>query len=110
LESIYKAQLLWNTKEYTSYTNNISLKIQEIYKAFNIKYNKWELLSDISNLKTKLGEWYYVPSSKLNNLTTLGNRITYIKNLWAWSNTDESSVDESWSNLMKQLPSNLILK
>ena len=108
LESMYKAQLKWNSKEYSYYKNNLNSKIDNIYRQFNIKNEKWDILSNIATLKAKLSEWYYVPSSKLNNLTIVWNRIAYIQNQWLWSITEDDMIDESWNKLMNSLPSNLM--
>ena len=108
LESIYKAQLLWDTKDYNFYTNNIYSKIQNLYKTFDIKLSKTSIVSDINTLKTSLAEVYHIPTSQLNNLSTLANWITYIQSQAAWTATDDAQADQAWTNLIKNLPSNLI--
>lgn len=108
LESMYKDQLLWDTKDYNFYLNNLYTKIQNIYKTFDIKLSKTSIVSDINTLKTSLAEAYHIPTSQLNNLSTLANWITYIQSQPAWTATDDAQADQAWTNLINNLPSNLI--
>lgn len=109
LESMYKDRISWNEKDYNFYKNNLSTKIQNLYKTFDIKSQKSDILSDINNLKSSLDKSYHIPTTQLNNLSTLANWITYIQSKSQWPITDESLVDSSWTNLINALPSNLIL-
>lgn len=109
LESLYKDWISGDEKDYNFYKNNLNTKIQNLYKAFDIKSPKSDLLSDIANLKSVLGSTYHIPSTQLDKLSTLANWITYIQNQKLWSITDENLVDESWTKLINNLPSNLIL-
>jgi hypothetical protein len=108
LESMYKDQLLWDTKDYNFYLNNLYTKIQNIYKTFDIKLSKTSIVSDINTLKTSLAEAYHIPTSQLNNLSTLASWITYIQSQPAWTMTDNWQADQAWTNLINNLPSNLI--
>lgn len=108
LESLYKDQLLWDTKDYNFYLNNLYTKIQNLYKTFDIKLSKTNIVSDIQALKVSLSESYHIPTSQLNNLNTLANWITYIQSQTAWTLTDNEQVDQAWTKLINNLPSNLI--
>ena len=108
LESLYKDQILWDTKDYNFYLNNLYTKIQNIYKAFDIKLSKTNIISDIQTLKTSLSESYHIPNSQLNNLNTLVNWITYIQSQPASTVADQEQADQAWTNLINNLPSNLI--
>lgn len=107
LESLYKDQILWDTKDYNFYLNNIYTKIQNLYKTFDIKLSKTNIVSDIQTLRTSLSEFYHIPTSQLNNLSTLANWITYIQSQPA-SVTDHEQADQARTNLINNLPSNLI--
>jgi hypothetical protein len=107
LESLYKDQILWDTKDYNFYLNNIYTKIQNLYKTFDIKLSKTNIVSDIQTLRTSLSESYHIPTSQLNNLSTLANWITYIQSQPA-SVTDHEQADQARTNLINNLPSNLI--
>ena len=108
LESLYKDQLLWDTKDYNFYINNLYTKIQNLYKTFDIKLSKTSIVSDIQTLKVSLSESYHIPTSQLNNLSTLANWITYIQSQTAWTVSDHEQADQAWTNLINNLPSNLI--
>lgn len=108
LESLYKAQVMWDTKEYSFYVNNLSTKIQTLAKSFDVKLSRDSLSSDISSLKVSLESNYHIPSTQLNNLVTLKNWITYIQWQVAWSASDNSQADQAWTSLVNALPSNLI--
>ncbi len=110
LEWLYKNQLLWNQREYNDYKQSIERKIQKLYKIFKLDYTEMSLYNSIKDIKEQLDKSYHIPSKYLSNLDTISNWINYIQSLENWSNTNMEEVDQLWSNLKTNTPSNLVLK
>lgn len=106
-ESMYKAWISGNTKDYEYYKNNLNSKIQSLSNTFDTKISKWDILTDTSELKKYIWDHYHIPNTQINKLTTISNWIKYIQSQNAWSNTDQTQVENSWNDLKNNLPSNL---
>lgn len=107
LESMYKDRISGNQNDYNSLKNNLNSKIQTLAKTFNLNISKWDISTNISEIKKTIWESYHIPSTQINKLTTLSNWISYIQSQTQWSITDPQKIESSWTNLINNLPSNL---
>ena len=107
LESMYKDRISGNQNDYNSLKNNLNSKIQTLAKTFNLNISKWDISTNISEIKKTIWESYHIPSTQINKLTTLSNWISYIQSQNQWSITDPDKIETSWTNLINNLPSNL---
>ncbi len=107
LESMYKDRISGNQNDYNSLKNNLNSKIQTLAKTFNLNISKWDISTNISEIKKTIWESYHIPSTQINKLTTLSNWISYIQSQNQWSITDPQKIESSWTNLINNLPSNL---
>lgn len=119
-ENMWKAKKMWNIKEYKSWMNQLNTKIQNIYKAFNLKDQTANTKDSITSLITKLDSAYHIPEYQLEKMKVLVNWIDYLEALEPYkyeaetedSENAETKVDiESMrSEFEKNIPSNLVLK
>lgn len=110
IEWIYKSYTAWEDKEYKYNEWLLESRIQKIYKLFDIKYNKNNLIDNIKTLKQKLTSRYNIPSKYTDNLDIIVSRIQYIKTNTYWLTTNIDEINQSWNKLETNPPSNLILK
>ena len=110
IEWIYKSYTAWEDKEYKYNEWLLESRIQKIYKLFDIKYNKNNLIDNIKTLKQKLTSRYNIPSKYTDNLDIIVSRIQYIKTNTYWLTTDIDEINQLWNKLETNPPSNLILK
>jgi len=117
LESMREWRKLWNEKDYYYYKAQIDTKIQKIYTAFGIKYQKQWTKSDIENLIENLNNTYHIPTTQISNLKTLISWIDYIESsefaTYAPKEDQETvnndvDIEAKRNEFRNTLPSNLI--
>lgn len=117
LENMREWRKLWNEKDYYYYKAQIDTKIQKIYTAFGIKYQKQWTKSDIENLIENLNNTYHIPTTQISNLKTLISWIDYIESsefgTYAPKEDQETvnndvDIESKRNEFRNTLPSNLI--
>ena len=117
LESMREYRKLWNEKDYYYYKSQLDTKIQKIYTAFGIKYQKLWTKSDIESLIENLNNLYHIPNTQISNLKTLISWIDYIESSEfgtyapkdnAEAVNDTIDIEAKRNEFKSTLPSNLI--
>jgi len=119
-ENMWKAKKMWDLKEYKSWMNQLNTKIQNIYKAFNLKDQSANTKDSITSLISKLDSAYHIPEYQLEKMKVLVNWINYLEALEPYKYEVETQdlenaetkvdIESMRSEFEKNIPSNLVLK
>ena len=100
--------------------NQLNTKIQNIYKAFNLKDQSANTKDSITSLISKLDSAYHIPEYQLEKMKVLVNWINYLEALEPYKYEVETQdlenaetkvdIESMRSEFEKNIPSNLVLK